>query len=86
MKLLSPIEMMIDQAVGKSPVVQDEPIDGRAEILLKIADAAKAWWISRRPDIYSEADHLQAPTINCFGGDSERELAMVVVEWVKMGG
>ncbi len=44
--------------------------------------AAKSWWKEKRPMDYSENDHINNATINCFNG-RENKLAKVVAKIVK---
>lgn len=92
MSARSPIERMIDQAVGytpaaapakpPAPLVTDE---AASAVLLTLADAAKTWWEELRPADVSADDHLELPTMGC-ANKREKNLARAVAEWVRVGG
>lgn len=92
MSARSPIERLIDQAVGytpaaapaKPPAPQVTDEDASAA-LLTLADAAKTWWEDLRPAGISVDEHLEIPTINCTN-KREKNLARAVAEWVRVGG
>ena len=46
--------------------------------MTSIERLARRWWVSRRPTIFGEADHLMNPTINC-STEYEKDLALAVV-------
>jgi hypothetical protein len=39
--------------------------------------SAESWWRMRRPVSWSEAQHMENPTVNCTT-DAERELALAI--------
>lgn len=88
----SPIEAMIDQATGYNPATTPPSPPARtlaaddelAALLVKIADASKAWWEGMRPSGWSEEDHLANPCINCVG-NREKSLARTISECVRNG-
>lgn len=50
----------------------------------EIIVAAKEWWLSHRPTVYSEADHLDNPTVN-IPDSKANHLAEVVAKMVRLG-
>lgn len=83
----SPIERLIDAAC--KPEQETQTLQQAAvTALLTVADAAKAWWVERRPMTWDEDKHLTLPefTDHLPSGPCNDALARAVAEWVKLGG
>lgn len=52
-------------------------------ILLAVADAAQAWWASKRPNGWTVEQHLSNPRVNT-STPKEKNLAMKVAVWVAL--
>ena len=80
---------MIEQATGYRPTAPKsppKPPDEATRALLAVADAAIRWWESKRPVGWTQARHLQMPTVNtCIDTDVEGKLALAVASLVKLG-
>lgn len=55
-----------------------------AEQVMNLIAASKKWWLTHRPEVYSEADHLANPTVNVVEPASD-ELAKTVANIVRLG-
>jgi hypothetical protein len=74
-----PVKMMLDAAFGRpQPPGRAGGVD--AAVLQAVAEAALAWWRSRRPRGWSLEQHLADPMVHCEG-DHERRLAEAVARW-----
>lgn len=45
---------------------------------------AKKWWLGHRPQVYSEADHLDNPTVN-LPDSSSHDLAVTIATMIRLG-
>lgn len=91
----SPIARLIDKACGVTDADLKKPTHGRlrtkrqidhdAEVLLALADQSIRWWEQKRPDGWTEEQHLKNPTVNCVTAE-ECKLAKSVRKWIKLGG
>lgn len=83
----SPLDARNDPASGpdRSTAPQVRGGDPRSAALHGIAASSKAWWLMKRPVGWSEAQHLQNPSVNC-SDEPARELARSVAQWVQLGG
>lgn len=52
--------------------------------LTNLIAASKKWWLGHRPQVYSEADHLENPTVN-ISDSSADDLAITVANLVRLG-
>lgn len=59
------------------------PVHTKQESPQSVVDAAICWWRARRPDHWSEAQHLEQPWCNFGDSASSRALALVVAEYLK---
>lgn len=80
----SSIEKMVDDATG-----YDGNADAMIEqlvpehVLLRLADAAEAWWLHKRPIGWTESKHLEMPRVGCESV-TECTLARAVATWVRI--
>jgi hypothetical protein len=97
MNTRSGIEILVDKACGidrtgiaRIPVLPQEPTTPELEpetmALLSLADAAKAWWASFRPEVYTEEEHIANPTVNHLDANRDMDLCNAIAIWVSYGG
>lgn len=56
-----------------------ERLEVRVVKMEEVAKAAKTWWHSHRPEVFSHAKHLRNPTINMTGTpERDHPLALAV--------
>ena len=91
----SGIEIMVDAACGIDRgviatydiVPKATPnLDKETMALLSLADAAKAWWASFRPEVYSVEEHIANPTVNHLDANRDMDLCNAIAIWVSYGG
>lgn len=51
----------------------------------QVLQAALAWWQAHRPTGYDLRQHLDNPTVNINGNDSDRHLALAIARAVEIG-
>lgn len=89
----SPVGMMLQFALGPRPATA-KPSTGRAahadgtaardvspQVPALVA-ASKAWWESRRPQDWTQEQHLANPIAGCDGTEEEQALAKAVAAWL----
>ena len=92
----SGIEILVDQACGFTQkdaealrvkeASDKETLEPETSALLRLADSAKAWWETFRPEVYSELEHIGNPTVNHLDAVRDMDLCSAVANWVALGG
>lgn len=100
MTVRSGIEILIDEACGLTTiepnrntlnnavqkVKSEDDLEPATLALLQLADSAKAWWETFRPEVYSEYEHMENPTVNHLDTERNSGLCKAIAEWVRLGG
>ena len=76
----------VEATMGSYAEIQDLALSAETNAILAVVDAAKAWWVSFRPELYSEAEHIDNPTVNQTNPKEVETLCRAVAHWVTLGG
>jgi hypothetical protein len=88
----SPIDLMLNPLKAFGPAAQQHQppaaateMEGSAEALAALKEAALAWWQKRRPAAWNLEQHLASPTEGC-SLSSDKALAEAVAQLVRLEG